>query len=555
MSSSPLKSFTLNALYERSIENFADLTALIAYEGDVSLTYGDVASKVLQLQAILQAQGISKGDHVALLGENMPYWGVAYFAITTLGAVAVPILPDFHPNEIRHILRHAECKGFIISEKNHELLYDESFEDLEFIINLDTLSLIEEDKSGGKLSKLLAKLSNKTSTQTSYTPQEDDTAVIIYTSGTSGHSKGVILSHKNLASNVDATKSVADIRSDDVFLSILPLAHTYECTAGFLTPFSNGSTVYYISKAPTPRVLLAAFEKIRPTFMLTVPLIIEKIYKNKIAPKFQGSAVMRALYAIPFMRKKLNAIAGKKLLATFGGRLRFFGIGGGKLSGHVESFLKEAHFPYSIGYGLTETSPIIAGVGVKDTRIGSTGPHLQGVEIKLINVNKETGEGEVLARGPNVMKGYYKDPEKTAEVIKDGWFHTEDLGRLDKDGFLYIQGRSKNVIVGPSGENIYPELIEALLGDRDEVLDSIVYEDQGKIVAKVHLDYEKFDALHAPKDLSEKQSAEMVEALLEELRVDLNSKVSSFSKVIKFIEQREPFEKTPTKKIKRYLYI
>ena len=555
MSLPPLSTLTIATLFDRSVEHFANREACAAFEGTVRLTYLEVKQRVVALQELLLSQGISKGDTVALLGENAPYWGVAYLALTTMGVIAVPILPDFHPNEMRHILRHAQCKGIIISEKNHETLYDEHFEDLSFIINLNTLELIEEAHQTSKFGSLFERLRNKTITPSSKTvPTEEDTAVIIYTSGTSGHSKGVILTHKNITSNVDATRHVADITPEDVFLSILPMAHTFECTVGFLTPFSMGASVYYIDKVPTPRVLLGALEKIRPTFMLTVPLIIEKIYKNRIAPKFQSSAVMRALYSVPLVRKKLHAIAGKKLIQTFGGRLRFFGIGGAKLSEHVEAFLKEANFPYAIGYGLTETAPIIAAASVGKTIVGSTGPQLPGVELKLASIN-DAGEGEVIAKGPNVMKGYFKDPENSASVLKDGWFYTGDLGRFDDNGNLFICGRSKNVIVGPSGENIYPEQIELILGEREEVLDTIVYSDNGQLVAKVHLDYEKFDQTHAPKNLSEKETLDAIHVLLEELRVDLNTKVSSFSRVTRFIEQREAFEKTPTKKIKRYLYL
>ena len=365
-----------------------------------------------------------------------------------------------------------------------------------------------------------------------------------------------MLSHKNLVTNAMSAFEKVSIKDDDVFLSILPLAHTLECTVGLMIPILHGASVQYIDKVPTPTVLLKAFSIVRPTMMVSVPLIIEKIYKSKILPKFMASFIMRFLYSFAFFRKILNKIAGKKLLETFGGRLRFFGIGGAGISPYVEQFLKEANFPYIIGYGLTETAPLLAGSILGETiKLKSTGTPMAGVEIKIKGKDPITGEGEIIVKSPSVMLGYYKDDAQTKEVIEDGWFLTGDLGYIDDEGFLFISGRSKNVIIGSGGENIFPEQIEATINQHKAVLDSIVMQrDDDKLIARVHLDYELIDQMFKANNATDTQVKEKIDNLLEEMRVEVNSKISSYSRMVKFVEQIEPFVKTPTKKIKRYLY-
>jgi long-chain acyl-CoA synthetase len=307
-----------------------------------------------------------------------------------------------------------------------------------------------------------------------------------------------------------------------------------------------------MDKPPTARALLPAMAKVQPTVMLSVPLVIEKIFKAAILPKLTSSWAKRMLYKVA--RAKLHALAGKKLLATFGGSLRLFCIGGAAIAPEVERFLKEANFPYAIGYGLTETSPLLAGTGPEQTRLLSTGYQLQGVELKIDNPHPETGEGEILAKGSNIMKGYYKAPEITKSVFtEDGWFRTGDLGKFDADNFLYIRGRLKNVIVGPSGENIYPEELENMIMQSPWVLETIVYEQDRKLIARIHLDRTKVDDEFG--NLPASKLEEKVLKILEEIRTGVNSKVAGFSRIMKVIEQTEPFEKTPTQKIKRYLYV
>ncbi len=385
---------------------------------------------------------------------------------------------------------------------------------------------------------------------------EEDLASIIYTSGTTGNSKGVMLTHKNIVSDAIATKQIIRLDETDRLVSILPLSHAYECTLGFVLVLYAGASVYYLDKPPTARAMLPALEKIKPTIMCSVPLVIEKIYKTKVLPTFTQKRTMRALYKNPFLRRTLNRAAGKKLLRFFGGELHDFCIGGALLAADVEQFLREAKFPYAIGYGLTETSPLIAGTDSHNTVLRATGKPLQGVEMKIDKPHQGTGEGEILVRGPMVMKGYYRDPERTQAVLsEDGWFRTGDLGVFDEAGYLYIKGRVKNMILGPSGENIYPEEIEEAINENPDVLESLVYECGGQICARVYLNYEELDREFTSLKMSDSEIKEEIGKKLEALRREVNSRLKSFSRINRIIEQTSPFEKTPTLKIKRFLYV
>lgn len=546
-----LENFTLPSLLNRSIELYADQDSF-GHAGQEAMKYSEFNAKVQTMVELLRKNGISKGDKVLLLSENMPHWGVAYFAVTYFGGVIVPVLPDFHPSDIHHIVRHSEAKAVFVSDRYLTTIEECQGNNIHFVIKLDDLTLVDELTNKSYISKLTQKISKPS--EMTY-PEEDDMASLLYTSGTTGHSKGVMLSHKNLVTNSMSAYVQVSITKDDVFLSILPLAHTFECTVGLIIPILHGASVYHIDKVPTPSVLLKALDVVKPTMMVSVPLIIEKIYKNKILPKFTGSFIMRTLYSIPFFRKKLNLVAGKKLIETFGGRIRFFGIGGAAISPYVEKFLMEANFPYIIGYGLTETAPLLAGgvLGSKK-KLKSTGIPMAGVELAIKDPDPETGTGEIIAKSPSVMMGYYKDEEKTAEVMQDDWFLTGDLGHIDEDGFLFISGRSKNVIIGPAGKNIYPEQIEATINQNKVVMDSLVIEQDSNLIARIHLDYELIDKMFKADSTPDAEVRQKIDNLLEEMRVDINSQISSFSRMVKFIEQIEPFVKTPTKKIKRYLY-
>ncbi len=539
---------TLPALLQRSVEKFGELPA-VAFVGETPLTYSEFNKRRLSIISLLEKLEIQPGDRVALLSANMPNWGVAYFAITSMGAVVVPILPDFSVNEIENVLTHSEASAIFISQGLKSKIVNLKPENLLHRILIDDLSLIETNREG-------IRFNEGSNPVKKYKVADDDLAAIIYTSGTTGKSKGVMLTHKNICSNAIASRSIQEINPEDRFLSVLPLSHTYENTIGFILPLICGASIFYIKKPPTPAVLLPALKSVRPSLMLTVPLIIEKIYRSKVLPEFQKNKLTRTLYAIPPLRKKFNRLAGKKLKRTFGGELKFFGIGGAKLDKTVEKFLREAKFPYAIGYGLTETSPLLAGVNPLNTKLQSTGPPLEGVTLKIHNPGKLTGEGEIWAKGPNLMKGYFKEPELTKEVMTDdGWFKTGDLGILDDTNYLYIRGRSKNVIIGPGGENIFPEDIESVINNFKHVAESLVIQQKGKLVAMVHFNREEVEEKyqHMKGEFSD-YIEKKYEELSKELREYVNSRVNKFSKIQEVFLQKEEFIKTATKKIKRFLY-
>jgi len=549
-----INDYTLPSVIRRAANMYAERPS-VSFVGQESITYEKFYKKVLEISALLREIGIKKGDKVLLLSENMPNWSIAYFSVVYYGAVIVPVLPDFHPSDVHHIIKHSEVKGIFVSSKHQETIEEFEEKSIEFVINLNSFELLYELSNDSYIEKFKKKL-QKNKPESDVEVLDNDLASIIYTSGTTGHSKGVMLTHKNIVTNAMSSFSVLDITEDDVALSILPLAHVFECTVGMIIPILHGSSIEYIEKTPTPSVLLKAFETTRPTFMLSVPLVIEKIFKNKILSKFNSSKVTKNLYKIPFFRKQLNKIAGKKLYQTFGGRLRFLGIGGAGVPEYVEQFLYDSNFPYVVGYGMTESSPLLCATPVGKTRkIKSTGPAMYGVEVQIRDKNQQSGEGEIYARSPSIMLGYYKEEEKTKEVLdEDGWLHTGDLGHLDEDGYLFISGRSKNVLLGPSGENIYPEQIESIINEHELVLDSLMLQKDRKLIAKIHLDYEKIDQIYGGDKKSSEEMLNKINETLEEMRQDINSRISSFSRMVKFEEQREPFIKTPTKKIKRYLY-
>jgi len=539
---------TFPELFKESVRNNKEKTFL-SFVGEKPYTYKFSEQKIAASVAFLERLGVKPGDKVAILSTNMPNWGIIYLATTFMGAIAVPILPDFQPFEIRNVIEHSEASTIFVSYGLLKKL-DEGIKGLiSNIIRIDDFSVISSTKDS-------VSFNLEANPENEYQVEEDDLASIIYTSGTTGKSKGVMLTHKNIAYTALATKKIQPVNNSDRFLSILPLSHTYENTLGFIIPMSSGASVYYLRKPPTASVLLPALKKVKPTLILSVPLVIEKMYKNKILPQFQKSWYLRLLYKVPFFRKKLNQLAGKKLMSTFGGELKFFGIGGAKLDKVVERFLSEAKFPYSIGYGLTETSPLLAGANPSAMKDYSTGPAMKGVELKINDPDPETGEGEIWVKGPNVMKGYYKEPEATKNAFShDGWFKTGDLGVFDKDNYLYIKGRLKNMIVGNNGENIYPEEIESVINNFRDVVESLVVEKKGKLVALVHVNKE--DIEHRYRQFKEEFTL-VVEKKIEEWRGELhdyiNNRVNKFSRVQRVEVQSTPFEKTATQKIKRFLY-
>ena len=542
-----LGKLTLPAVLQASFDKYSDRNSLV-FVGEEVRTYRELQLEVEKLASQLRILGVKQGDKIAILSTNMPNWGVAYFAIASVGAVVVPILPDFHQNEIQNIILHAEVTAVFVSTNLLDKLDMEEFPILK-LISIENLEAINFDQA-------LFSGSAKSGDFKYEEVAEDDLLSIIYTSGTTGTSKGVMLTHKNIVWTARQSLAFQFITKTDRFLSVLPLSHTFENTLGLIFPITYGASVHYLRKPPVASVLLPALQEVKPTIMLVVPLIIEKIYKGKILPQINSKAITRKLYKIRPFQKILSRIAGKKLYQTFGGELRFFGVGGAKLDDQVERFLMDAKFPLAIGYGLTETSPLLAGAVGKNVRYLSTGVPLEGVELRIGNADPVTGEGEVQARGENVMKGYYKEPEQTTKVFTDdGWFKTGDLGRFDKSGFLYIKGRIKNMIVGASGENIYPEEIESVINRMEYVLESLVVQQKGRLVAMVHLNMEEIETrfIQLKEEALHKFNANLDE-ILDEIQQKVNEEVNKFSRIQQVVLQPLPFEKTPTQKIKRFLY-
>ena len=537
---------TINTLYElvrNSVEKFASKVAFSMFEGD-DVTYAEVGRRIEKVQEILTGAGLRAGDKVALLSSNMPNWGVCYFAVTSAGMVAVPILPDFSGEELDMIIAHSEAKALLVSDRLFTKLSKQTIERLNVVVRTKNLGVIAQRVRGEG---------------TMAVPKPDDLAVIIYTSGTTSKPKGVMLTHAALCAQVGISSGIFPVLPDDVFLSVLPLSHTYECSIGMIYPFSMGAQVVYLDRPPTASALMPALRAVRPSVMLIVPLIIEKIYRHQVLAKFNSNGFWRTLYKVGFLRRYLHRVAGKKLLKLFGGRLRFLGIGGAKLDGGAEKFLLEAKVPYAIGYGLTETAPLLAGAAPSQVRLGSTGPQAPGVQLRLEHINPDTRQGEVVALTPSVMLGYFKNPEATKEVFTDdGWFRTGDLGEFDKDGWLYIKGRLKNMIVGPGGENIYPEDIETVLNSHVYIADSIVTEQEGRLVALVHFNRDEIEAMVDNWREEWETKKEAWEAKTEQLKKEImdfvNAKVNRFSRISEVVEEKDDFAKTPTHKIKRFLY-
>lgn len=536
----------INTLYEllrHGVEKFASRTAFDMFNGE-SVTYAEVGRRAAAVQEALVGAGVKAGDKVALLSSSMPNWGICYLAVTSAGMVAVPILPDFSGPELDMIIAHSEAKALLVSDKLFSKLSKQTIDSLNIVIRTKNLGIIAQ---------------HVTATGSTAVPSPDDLAAIIYTSGTTSSPKGVMLTHKAICAQIDMDFGIFPIDETDVFLSVLPLSHTYECSIGLIYAFSKGARVVYLDRQPTASALMPALKAVRPTVMLIVPLIIEKIYRHQVLAKFNSNGFWRTLYKVGFLRRYLHRVAGKKLLKLFGGRLRFLGIGGAKLDGGAEKFLLEAKVPYAIGYGLTETAPLLAGAAPSQVRLGSTGPQAPGVQLRLEHINPDTRQGEVVALTPSVMLGYFKNPEATKEVFTDdGWFRTGDLGEFDKDGWLYIKGRLKNMIVGPGGENIYPEDIETVLNSHVYIADSIVTEQEGRLVALVHFNRDEIEAMVDNWREEWETKKEAWEAKTEQLKKEImdfvNAKVNRFSRISEVVEEKDDFAKTPTHKIKRFLY-
>lgn len=528
---------SLADVFAYSTSKYAKCTVFSELGGEQEYTYASFSDSCRRLSRLLSNFGISSGDKVAILSQNMPNWPVAFFAVTAFGRIAVPMLTELTENEITNILVHSDSKALFVSRRLYSKVPEHLLEKLHLVICTDDLTILRSDGT------------SYTCDGRTVNPIADELACIIYTSGTTGAAKGVMLTHKNFCANIYASWKEAPAGRHDIFLSILPLAHTYEMSVGMLYPFSVGARICYLNRPPTPSVLLPAFKKLRPTMMLSVPLVIEKIYKSSILPTIAKSRFLTWLDK--FSHPLLCLLVGLRLKSTFGGRMHFFGIGGAKLDAEVEAFLDKAKFPYAIGYGLTETAPLICNANPKHTYLGTTGKAAAGVTVRIDNPNPVTGEGEIVVKGDNVMMGYYKDFGRTREVLSDdGWLRTGDLGSMDKKGRFSIKGRMGSVIIGPSGENIYPEEIENVINNINGINESLVVERDGHLVALVHFNDNVLDWNYENQD----RFIEDLERRKKEILEFVNSHVNRNSHIKEVEVEKQPFVKTATMKIKRFLY-
>ena len=550
---------TLNDLIDISCRKYRDLPA-IGMALEEPLSYTALHERILALAAHLQALGVKPGDRIAILGENSHHWGITYLATVRLGASTVPIFPELPEADVHHILTEMRCEIIFLTHRQIEKIYDLKHQ-LKHVVTLDDYrddtGLIPLETFTDFLGEALERYGDKARDERLEFPpvKGDDLASILFTSGTSGFSKAVMLTHANLCANAYSGNGVITLEPQWVFLSVLPVAHTYEFTIGFLLPLLCGARIAYAAKTPTPAILQKICEREQPHVMLVVPLIIEKIYKKRVVPAVEKSGLLTFLCRFGVSRRMVHRKIGARLLAFFGGRLRVMGIGGAALNPEVESFLRDADFPFLVGYGLTEGSPLLAGGPHGDTTItpGSSGKPVPRVEIRIDDPHPQTGIGEILARGPNIMQGYLNDPEATRDTFtEDGWLRTGDLGLLDSEGNLHIKGRSKSMIVLSNGENVFPEAIEHKVNTYPFVMESMVIENRGLLEAWIYPDYEFIDGKTSGQNRTQRH--QYIAELFEEMRVEVNRQLSTSSRLARVLERREPFTKTATHKIKRYLY-
>ncbi len=542
---------------ETSIKNNWDIKAFSDYKGE-GYKYSDVGNKIARIHIIFEQCGIKKGDKIALLGKNSAHWTIVYLAAISYGAVIVPILPDFRAGNVHHIVNHSDSIILFVAENILETLKEGEMANLKAIFSITGFSLIS-DRGDNSLKEKMAAIDKLFAEKypVGLSPENfkleevpnSDLAVISYTSGTTGFSKGVMLPHNSIVSNVVYAHNNMPLQPGDSIVSFLPLAHSYGCAFEFLFPFTLGCHITFLTKTPSPQVILGAFKEIRPRLVLAVPLIIEKIYKKQLLPVLE-KPTMKFLLKVPGINSLIYKKIKNKLVDVFGGNFHEVVIGGAALNKDVELFFNKIKFPFSIGYGMTECGPLINYANWDKTRLGSAGKVVDGMEVKIDSADPCNEAGEIMVRGENVMLGYYKNEKATSEALdKDGWLHTGDLGLIDKDKFIYIKGRSKSMLLGPSGQNIYPEEIEAKLNNMNYILESVVIESKstGKLVALVYPDYEaaKGDGIEEVQ----------LEAIMENHRKNLNKELPVYMNLTRIRIYPEEFEKTPKKSIKRFLYM
>jgi len=539
-------------IFALAIRKNWDLQSLSDYGGD-HFTYREIGSKILLVHRFFQSAGIKKGDKIALLGKNSANWGILYLATVTYGAVIVPILPDFKPSDVHSIVTHSDAVLLFVEESIFKELSPDSMPLLGIILSIPELNvlfsrtLVTEERIVLPDIGLFKEPMEVFPEMMDFPDSDvDDIAVISYTSGTTGFSKGVVLQHKSLLGNILFAQRNMPLNPRDKILSFLPLAHTYGCAFEFLFPFTLGCDITFLTKTPSPKIIMQAFQEIKPALILSVPLVIEKIYKTQILPLFR-KPLLHAMIRVPLLNLVLYRKIRQKMVEVFGGNFRELVIGGAPFNPEAEKFFKKLNFPFTVGYGMTECGPLISYASWKTTRLSASGRVVDELEVKIDAPDPLHQTGEILLRGNHVMMGYYKNEEATRAVIdKDGWLHSGDLGLMDREGNIYIKGRSKSMILGPSGKNIYPEEIEAFLNNRFMVMESLVIERAGKLVALIYPDYDAVEKAGNTKE----NLPEIYKGYMD----DLHHQLPKYIRVADFDIVANEFEKTPKKSIKRFLY-
>jgi len=539
---------------ETSLKENWDLPALSDYQGE-SYKYSDVARKIARIHIMFEECEVKKGDKIALIGKNSAYWAMTYLAIITYGATVVPILPDFLPDDVHHIVNHSDSVVLFTGDPIWENLDEKSMPNLRAIFSLtDYKLLIENDTKNiksiyNKLDSLYEDLYQGGITAEKLKFDEvsnEDVGVLNYTSGTTGFSKGVVLPLNSLAANVRFAHRNMPLNPGDNIVSFLPLAHTYGCAFEFLWPFTIGCHIHFLTRTPSPKIIIQAFQEVKPAIIITVPLIMEKIYKKQILP-ILGKKSIQFLMNLPLLDKAIYNKIKNKLTEVFGGNFKEVVLGGAALNSDVELFLNKIKFNYSVGYGMTECGPLISYANWDKTKFTSSGKMVDTLEIKIDSSDPYKEVGEIMVRGENVMYGYYKNVEATEQAIdKDGWLRTGDLGIIDNENFVFIKGRNKSLLLGPSGENIYPEEIEAKLNNLMYIQESVVIEKDNKLIALVYPDLEAVD--------KEKINEARLIEIMEENKKEVNLSLAKYMQISKIKIYPEEFEKTPKRSIKRFLY-
>lgn len=544
------KSF--NAYIENSIRENWELTALSDFKG-VSYNYKDIARKIEKMHILMEAAGVKKGDKIAICGRNSSHWAVAFFATLTYGAVVVPILHEFKPDNIHHIVNHSESKLLFVGDVVYENIDKSKIPGLTGIILINDFSVLHSRSK--KLIDAREHLNQyfgdkyperfRREDVSYHKDSPDELALINYTSGSTGFSKGVMLPYRSLWTNLKfCYDNMTYINPGDQVVSMLPMAHMYGLMVELCNCFAKGCHIHFLTRIPSPKIILDAFAEVKPRAVISVPLIIEKIVRGKVFPLLE-KPLMQLMMKIPFLNTQLQQQIRAKLEEAFGGNMQEIIIGGAALNHEIELFLHKIGFPFTIGYGMTECAPLISYAPWQKARLGSCGKVIDRTEARIDSADPQNIVGELHVKGDSVMLGYYKNQEATDAVLKDGWLNTGDLAVLDKDNYIYLKGRSKSMILGPSGQNIYPEEIEARINNLPYVNESIVIEQNGKLVALIYPDFEN----------AEKQGlASSIEELMEENRIAVNKNLPGYSQITKIKLFYEEFEKTPKRSIKRYLY-